>query len=214
MDKSIDCQKSIFTLRAMPSKKNSSTKLVISIALCISAMIASYAMSVAANHSEKFWVLLRPVASGTQLKSADVGIQSVALGSSSSLYLRQIDNPIGSITRRDLTAGEILQKSSITEDSAYMDHQLMSISVRSVDIPSSIEIGEVVTLFQVHDSRNGETPEQPHHIASGVFITSIDRKGSNFGGDVAVTVSINRESISDLLNATTSGRLVMVASRG
>lgn len=177
-------------------------------------MIASYAMSVAANHSEKFWVLLRPVASGTQLKSADVGIQSVALGSSSSLYLRQIDNPIGSITRRDLTAGEILQKSSITEDSAYMDHQLMSISVRSVDIPSSIEIGEVVTLFQVHDSRNGETPEQPHHIASGVFITSIDRKGSNFGGDVAVTVSINRESISDLLNATTSGRLVMVASRG
>jgi hypothetical protein len=198
----------------MPSKKNSSTKLIISIALCISAMIASYAMSVAANHSEKFWVLLRPVAAGTQLDSADVGIQSVALGSSSSLYLGQSDNPVGSITRRDLSPGEILQKSSITEDSAYMDHQLMSISVRSVDIPSSIEIGEVVTLFQVHDSRNGETPEQPHHIASGVFITSIDRKGSNFGGDVAVTVSINRESIPDLLNATTSGRLVMVASRG
>jgi hypothetical protein len=198
----------------MPSKKNSSTKLIISIALCISAMIASYAMSVAANHTEKFWVLLRPVASGTQLDSADVGIQSLALGSSSSLYLRQIDNPVGSITRRALSPGEILQKSSITEDSAYMDHQQMSISMRSVDIPSSIEIGEVVTLFQVHDSRNGETPEQPHHIASGVFITSIDRKGSNFGGDVAVTVSINRESIPDLLNATTSGRLVMVAPRG
>ena len=198
----------------MSTKKNSSTRLVLSIALCGAALIASYAMSIAANHTQKFWVLIHPVASGTQLDASDLGVESVALGTSASLYLPSIDNPVGSITRRDLTAGEILQKSAITLDSAFMSHQQMSISLRSVDIPANIEIGEVVTLFQLHDSKNGETSEPPHHIASGVFLTSIDRKGSNFGGEVAVTVSVDRELIPDLLAATTSGRLVMVQAHG
>lgn len=171
-------------------------------------------MSVAANHTEKFWVLLHPVASGTQIEAEDIGLQSVALGPSSSLYLRHIDNPIGSITRRDLSGGEILQRSALTDDSESMNHQQMSVSMRSVDIPASVEVGEVVTLFQVHDAKNGEVPEQPHHIASGVFLTSIDRKSSNFGGEVAVTISLNRELIPDLLAATTSGRLVIVRSHG
>lgn len=176
--------------------------------------MASYAMSLAANHREKFWVLLRPVPAGTQLEQGDLGVQSVALGSSASQYLRDISNPIGSITRRSLAAGEILQRESITDDSSAMDHQQMSISMRSVDIPDSVEIGEVVTIFQVHDAQNGETKEPPHHIASGVFVTAIDRKGSNFGSDVAVTVSINRELIPDLLSATTNGRLVIVRAHG
>ena len=198
----------------MTTKKNSSSRLLISIALCGAALIASYAMSLAANHTEKFWVLRRSVPAGTQLEQGDLGIQSVALGSSSSLYLRGSSNPLGSITKRSLATGEILQRTSITDDSTAMDHQQMSISMRSVDIPASVEIGEVVTIFQVHDAKNGEAIEPPHHIASGVFLTSIDRKGSNFGGDIAVTVSINRELIPDLLSATTSGRLVMVRAHG
>lgn len=198
----------------MTEKKSASMRLTLSIALCGAALIASYAMSIAANHSEKFWVAIRPIAAGTQLEVGDLGVQSVSLGSSASLYLRGTSNPIGSITKRNLTSGEILQRDAITDDSAAMDHQQISLSFRSVDIPSSVQVGEEVILFQVHDAKNGEPFEPPHHIASGVFLTAIDRKGSNFGADVAVTVSIDREFIPDLLSATTSGRLVMVRVHG
>lgn len=202
------------TLRRMAPKKNSYSRLIVSIALCSAALIASYAMSIAANHTEKFWVVIHPVAAGTQLEGSDLGLQSVSLGSSSNRYLSRAANPIGSITLRNLSIGELLQSSVLTDDSQAMNHQQLAFSIRSVDLPSTVAVGEVVTIFQLHDAKNGESKEPPHHIASGVFITSIDRKGSNFGGEVAITISVERDSIPDLLDATTSGRLVIVKSHG
>jgi hypothetical protein len=207
-------QNSLSTLRRMTTKKNSSARLIVSIALCIAALVASYAMSIAANHTEKFWVLRHPVATGTQLEAEDIAVQSVALGPSAPLYLSQKFNPVGSITRTNMSTGELLQRSSLSDDSSDMTHEQMSISVRSVDVPSSIDVGEAVTIFQVHDAKNGESPEPPHHIASGVFVSSLDRKGSNFGGEIAMTISIDRELIPDLLTATASGRLVIVRAHG
>jgi len=198
----------------MAPKKNSYSRLIVSIALCSAALIASYAMSIAANHTEKFWIVMHPVASGTQLAARDLGLQSVSLGTSADRYLSHKANPIGSITLRNLTTGELLQGSALTDDSQAMNRQQLSISIRSVDLPSSVEVGEVVTIFQLHDTKNGESREPPHHIASGVFIASIDRKSSNFGGEVALTISVDRDAMGALLDATTSGRLVIVKSHG
>jgi hypothetical protein len=171
-------------------------------------------MSLAANHSEKFWVVLHPIAAGTQIDAADLGLQSVSLGASSDRYLSHTANPIGSITKRNLVSGELLQSVALTDDSQAMNHQEIGISIRSVDLPSSVEVGEVVTIFQLHDVKNGEASAPPHHIAGGVFISSIDRKSSNFGGEVAITISVDREVVADILDATTSGRLVVVKSHG
>jgi hypothetical protein len=198
----------------MPPKKISYSRLIVSVALCAAALIASYAMSIAANHTEKFWVLIHPVAAGTQIEASDLALQSVTLGPSANRYLSHRSNPIGSITTRNLSGGELLASSSVTEDSEAMTHKQISISVRSADIPSTVAVGDIVSIFQLHDTKNGESPERTHYIVSGVFVTSIDRKGSNFGGEIALTVSIDRDVLGDLLDATTSGRLVIVRSNG
>lgn len=198
----------------MAPKKNSYSRLIVSIALCVAALVASYAMSIAANHSDKYWVVTHPIAAGTQVEGQDIGLQSVSLGASSRLYLSNAANPIGSITLRSLSSGELLPSAALTDDSEAMNHQQLAISIRSVDLPSTVEVGEVVTIFQLHDAKNGENGEPPHHIASGVFITSIDRKSTNFGGEVAITISVDRDVIGDILDATTSGRLVVVKSHG
>ena len=198
----------------MPQKRNSHTRLILAATLCGATLLASFVMSMAANQREKYWVVLNPIAAGTQLEASDLGLQSVVLGSSEGNYLPAHSNPIGSITRRQLSSGELLEGNSITNQSSAMVNQQVSISVRSVDIPSQLSVGEIVSIYQLHDAQNGEAVMSARHILGGVFVTALDRKGSNFGGEAALTVSINRELIPELLDATTSGRLVVVRAHG
>ena len=198
----------------MVQKRNSHTRLILATTLCGATLLASFAMSVAANQKEKYWVVLRPIAAGTQIAAADLGLDSVVLGSSEGNYLPAALNPIGSITRRALSSGELLGGNSITDDSSAMVNRQISISVRSVDIPAGLTVGEMVSIYQLHDAKNGQAALAPEFVQGGVFVSALDRKGNNFGGEAALTVSINRESISELLNATTSGRLVIVRAHG
>jgi hypothetical protein len=198
----------------MAQKKNSSSRVILAATLCGATLCASFAMSLAANQREKYWVVIHPVAAGTQLEQEDLGLQSVVLGTSAGNYLPAASNPIGSITRRQLSSGELLEGDSITDNSSALVNQQVSISLRSVDIPAQVNIGEIVSIYQVHDAKSGEPAIAPQHILGGVFVTALDRKGSNFGGEAALTISINRELIPELLAATTSGRLVVVRAHG
>ena len=69
----------------MPQKKKTHTRLILAATICGATLLASFAMSVAANQREKYWVVLHPIAAGTQLEVADLGLESVVLGSSEAL---------------------------------------------------------------------------------------------------------------------------------
>lgn len=198
----------------MAVKKKSQTRLYLSIALCLGALLTSFLMTRAANTHESYWVVLRPMAAGTQIGANDLGYQSVALGAAAKNYLAASTNPIGSITRRRLVAGELLQGSSLTDDARALTHQEISLSIRAVDIPIDVAVGELISLYQLHDVRESKTTIAPEFIVSGAFVTSIDRKGSNFGGEVALGLALFREDIATVLSASTSGRLVVVLARG
>lgn len=198
----------------MAVKKKSQTRLYLSIALCLGALLASYLMTRAANTHQSYWVVLRPIAAGTQIGASDLGYQSVVLGAAAKNYLAASTNPIGSITRRLLVAGELLQGSSLTDDARALTHQEISLSVRAVDIPIDVAVGELVSLYQLHDVREVNATIAPEFIVGSAFVTSIDRKGSNFGGEVALGLALDRSDIATVLSASTSGRLVVVRARG
>ncbi len=198
----------------MAVKKKSQTRLYLSIALCLGALLASYLMTRAANTHQSYWVVLRPIAAGTQIGASDLGYQSVVLGAAAKNYLAASTNPIGSITRRRLVAGELLQGSSLTDDARALTHQEISLSVRAVDIPIDVAVGELVSLYQLHDVREVNATIAPEFIVGSAFVTSIDRKGSNFGGEVALGLALDRSDIATVLSASTSGRLVVVRARG
>ena len=198
----------------MSLKKNSHNRLLLTIILVCAALAASFAMSLAANQKDRYWITLNPISAGSEVLISDLGYASVSLGAASSGYLSGDINPAGSIALRGIPAGELLHGSALSKNPSAQRNSEVSLSVRAVDIPADMAVGELVTIYHLHDSKNGEIQAPLQRVLGGVFIAAIDRKSANFGSDIALTVSLDREFIPDLLTATTSGRLVIVRSNG
>jgi hypothetical protein len=82
------------------------------------------------------------------------------------------------------------------------------------DIPAMIEVGEPISLYWVPDALNSQILSTPELLLTGIFLESIDRKGTNFGSGLAITVSVDSSQVAKILSGTSHGRLVVVISHG
>jgi hypothetical protein len=196
----------------MSPKKERSTRFVISIALFIAALVASFLMSITANQRQKYWVAVNPVAAGSQVQSQDLSLIEVTLGNSRNKYLAGSINPVGAISLRKLTPGELIPVANLAKPGVMELNEEISLSLRSVDIPIKVAPGSLIHIYQVHDDKNGAPAVDPVEVIHGAHVSSLDRKGSNFGGEVALTIATSPRYVERLLAASTSGRLVAVLS--
>jgi hypothetical protein len=194
----------------MSAKKVHSPRFVISIALFIAALVASFLMSIAANQKERYWVVINPIAAGSEVRTQDLAQIEVTLGESDDKYLPANINPTQSISLRRLSPGELILVQSLARVGESEINDEISLSLRSVDIPTGVATGSLVNIYQLHDAKNGEAEMGPLLILRSVQVNSLDRKGSNFGGEVALTISTYPRDAERVLAASTSGRLVAV----
>lgn len=200
-------------MNSIPVKKPHS-RLLIAGALFLTSIIASLVIAYISSMGGKYWILTRPLPRGVQVSSSDISQVKATLGRGVQGYLSASINPIGSITLRNLSSGSLLNASDLSNNGDELDSESLSIAVRAADIPSTTSIGDLVSLYQIYDARNGEEVPPPQRIISSVYIKEISQKGANFGGDVALTVTLHRDDVPTLLAATSAGRLVVVSSHG
>jgi hypothetical protein len=196
------------------ANQRSHSRLLIAGALFLTSVIASLLIAYISTTGGKYWLLIRPLPRGVQLTAADIALTNASLGHGAEGYLTSSVNPIGSITLRNLAARTFLNGSDLSENGDYLDSESISIAVKSSDIPSATSIGDLISLYQVFDSRNGEEVLPPQRIIGGVFIRELSQKGANFGGDISLTITLQKDDVPAVLAATASGRLVVVADRG
>ena len=197
---------------AMAPKKERSTRFIISIALFIAALVASFLMSITANQRQKYWVAVNPVAAGSQVRSQDLSLIEVTLGNSHNKYLPGSINPVGAISLRKLSPGELIPVANLAKPGVMELNEEISLSLRSVDIPIKVAPGSLIHIYQVHDDKNGGPVVDPVEVIHGAHVSSLDRNSSNFGGEVALTIATSPRYVERLLAASTSGRLVAVLS--
>jgi hypothetical protein len=194
--------------------KKSQKRMAIAITLFLASITTSFAFAFLSHQGSAYWVVTSPIPKGVAITRDDVEISRMKLSRATDGYIQGNLNPVGAITKRSFASGELLLKSAITASADQLSAERVSLSLRSVDIPASIVPGDRVTIYQLHDASNGEEAIEPQLILSSLFLVSIEGRKGNFSGDVSVTISLDRKEIPTLLAATTSGRLVVVATSG
>jgi hypothetical protein len=200
--------------RVNKKDKSAQTRLVVAIALFAAAVISAMALTALGNQSDTYWIARNSLIPGTQISENDLSEVEVSLGDAGGRYLSKDVTVIGAYILHSIQKGELISISSVSDFPSALKSGQVPISIRSSDLPEDLGLGEAINIYWVPEAMGMEKPRTPELVISGALLNSINRKGGNFGNDISLTVSVENSEIFQLLQATASGRLVIVRSNG
>ena len=198
-----------------PQKKAAQTRFIVAVSLFAAALISALALTALGNRTDSYWVAKSAIAPGVEITRNQIALVKVALGESASRYISSSTPLEGSYITRAQSAGELISIDDVSDLALTQRTQQVPIAVRSTDLPIDISIGEAINIYWVPDSAMGGVQIGiPEVVVKNAYIRSIDRKSANFSTDIALTISLIDSQIINLLDATVSGRLVIVRALG
>lgn len=202
------------TLSLSTSLSLRSPRVIVACVLFLAALLSSFAFAALSDQSSHYWVASNPITPGSLVTSEDIDLFDASLIENADLYFEENASPIGMISTQLIGTGQFLTKSALTQESTQFDTEQVPLNILPSDIPAMIEVGEPISLYWVPDAVNSQSLSTPTLLLTGIFLESIDRKGSNFGSGLAITVSVDSSQVAKILAGTSHGRLVVVASHG
>jgi len=189
-------------------------RVIIAASLLFAAIASSFAITTIGNTTQEFWIASRSISPGEVINGGDVTRTSVSLKDSSVLYLGGGSSPVGKIAIRPIGQAELIAQTAIGTEDEVKSTQIVPLHLSISDIPSDIQVGEEIAIYWVPEPMGVQEVGDPQLVLERIFLRSVDRKNSNFGNDVAITVSVDSSEVIPLLSATSVGRLVIVRAHG
>ena len=199
----------------MSTKKSKiQTRVLIAASLLVASILSSVLISVLSNQKQSFWIANRELTPGQQIAASDISKVQVNISAISNNYVPAGVNPIGSIVINRIQRTSLIATQSISSQNEAINSAEVSLTIRAIDLPATVLAGDRISIYLLEDAEEGAFPSEPELVLSDIYLGSIERKNSNFGSEAAITIAIGREEISDVLRATTYGRLVVVKLNG
>ena len=199
----------------MSTKKSKiQTRVLIAASLLVASILSSVLISVLSNQKQSFWIANRELTPGQQIAASDISKAQVNISAISQNYIATEINPIGSIVINRIQKSSLIATQSISAQSNSINSAEISLTIRAIDLPGTVLAGDRISIYLLEDAESGAFPSEPELVLSDIYLGAIERKNSNFGSEVAITIAICRDEISDVLRATTYGRLVVVKLNG
>ena len=202
----------------MPFMSNKKSKIqarvLIAAALLVASILSSVLISIVSNQKQSFWIANRELTPGQQIAATDISKVQVNISTISNNYVSAEVNPVGSIVINRIQRTALIATQSISSQNEAINSAEVSLTIRAIDLPVTVLAGDRISIYLLEDAELGAFPSEPELVLSDIYLGSIERKNSNFGSEAAITIAIGREEISDVLRATTYGRLVVVKLNG
>lgn len=190
------------------------TKAIAAVILISASFLSAYLMSSLANQTQPLWSAKTHLAPGTLISLDDLVAKQVAIPSGAEVYISAKNDVSHLLVVKAVSAGELVPISALSSNSRAQMMSAVPVSVHSSDLPKALQIGETVNLYHVGDSHLVKEVGPPTLVLSRAFILGIDGKAQNLGGDITLTLSVNSKNIVQVLDATASGRVVVVRVHG
>ena len=189
-------------------------KNAIAITVIIASFLVAIGLALLANNRASYWVAAKDLTPGHLVDSTDFIETKASFGQNAFGYIQISQSPVGYSISRFVAAGEYLNQSALLENQGESNVKLLSFATSAADLPSRVQIGDLVNLYQVvNDTGDGkEFPSQL--VIESVYIVDLNRKSENLGGSSIVTVAIPNDFVERALNATRKGRMVVVVNHG
>lgn len=199
----------------MSTKKSKiQTRVLVAASLLVASILSSVLISALSNQKQSFWIANRELTPGQQIAASDISKVQVNISAISDNYVPAGVNPIGSIVINRIQRTSLIATQSISSQNEAINSAEVSLTIRAIDLPATVLAGDRISIYLLEDAESGAFPSEPELVLSDIYLGSIERKNSNFGSEAAITIAIGREEISDVLRATTYGRLVVVKLNG
>lgn len=199
----------------MSNKKSKiQTRVLIAGSLLVASILSSVLISVVSNQKQSFWIANRELTPGQQIAASDISKAQVNISPISNNYIATEINPVGSIVINRIQRSSLIATQSISSQSDSINSAEISLTIRAIDLPAAVLAGDRISIYLLEDAELGAFPSEPELILSDIYLGAVERKNSNFGSEAAITIAIGRNEISDVLRATTYGRLVVVKLNG
>lgn len=191
-------------------QKRSRARLITAVSLIVASFCSAFILSFMANRSSPALSARVTLIPGHTVLSSDVLAVDVALGAEQNRYFLNNRNIVGSVVLKQVNAGELIPTSAISFAESTQLNSTVPISVHSYDVPADIAVGEKVSLYHVGDPKVSSDVAPAELLIRGAFIVGINSKGQNLGGDLSLTISLQSEQIISIIDATSTGRIVIV----
>jgi len=195
-------------------KQRIQTRTIAAVSLICASFLSAYVLSSMANRTELLWSAKTPLAPGVRISLNNVIPKRIAIPDGTQAYIRASQNINDFIVVRSVGAGELLPSMAVSSNTLSQQMSSVPISVHASDLPADLVTGETVNLYHVGDSHLAKEIGPPNLVISRAYILAVDRKSQNLGGDLTLTLSVNTRLIMQVLDATASGRVVVVRTHG
>ena len=195
-------------------KSRFKARLIVAGALLVISILSSFLISAISNQRSSYWIANRELTPGQQIAASDLSLVQVQLSEISNSYMSSTTNLVGSIVINRIARKSLISLRSISAEISSINSAQISLNIRAIDLPIDTAPGDRISIYLVEDAQPGSFPTDPELILRDIYLGAITRKSSNFGSDVAIGISIGRDEISNVLRATTYGRLVIVQLNG
>lgn len=194
--------------------QTSRNKLILASALFFASIASSFLFAYSSEQKVEYWVATKSIPPGVQIQSGDLKPVKALLTDNSELYVNAQKNLNGKFLLRTINSGEFIYQAALQSKPSAVVRVEVAVGLSASDIPIGASAGKYISLYQVHDNRNGEAVVPPQFVLSNLFISAISRESANFGGGISLTLSVPIDDVPRLLEATSSGRLVAVGTHG